>query len=313
MTARLTCRPGDLVAIVCPARKLTAGDLSDAVNLLEHWGFRVRLGESVGAEDHQFGGPDSLRASDLMKQLEDPEVRAVFCARGGYGSARLLPLLDGTVFSRNPKWLIGFSDISALHAWALNTNAIPTIHGPMPVLFPTTENKALDMLKNLLFTGTMPPIEAPAHPLNVPGEAKGVLIGGNLSVLYSLRGTPWFPAYEGAVLFLEDLDEYLYHVDRMMFNLELGGVLDRIAGLVIGGMTDMKDNPVPFGRSAEEIIRGRMGSRRIPMAFGFPAGHFPDNRPIILGMPVKLSVGSAGSAAGTRLDFLLTEKREKRS
>jgi muramoyltetrapeptide carboxypeptidase len=288
---RLTCHPGDLVAIVCPARKASAHELQPAVSMLENWGYRVRLGESVGAEEHQFGGSDALRAADLHQQFSDPEVRAVFCARGGYGCGRLLPLLDPQVFRQNPKWLVGFSDVTALHAWMGIEEAGPSLHAPMPLLFDKTSQDALKRLKDLL-EGRLDKVTAPSHSFNHMGTAQGILIGGNLSVLYSLRGTPWFPGDQGAILFLEDLDEYLYHVDRMMLNLSIGGVLDRIAGLIVGGMTDMKDNAIPFGQSAEVIIHQWMERTglQMPVAFGFPAGHQVQNMPIILGTPVTLSV-----------------------
>ncbi len=301
VSAPLTCQPGDLVAIVCPARKASAADLAPAVELLEQWGYRVRLGQSVGAEFHQFGGEDALRSRDLLQQLADPEVKAIFCARGGYGCARLLPELDRSFALSHPKWLVGFSDATALHAWWWKKTGLASLHGPMPMLFARTAPAALDKLRDAL-QGDSSPFQSPPHPLNQTGRAKGRLLGGNLSVLYSLRGTPWFPPLEGAVLFLEDLDEYLYHVDRMALNLELGGILDRIAGLVVGGMTDMRDHAVPFGADAETILRDRLGSRTIPLAFGLPAGHLADNRPLILGREVELLVDSQGSTLRYRPD-----------
>jgi len=304
------CKPGDWIALVCPARKMTPADLEPAKALLESWGYRVRLGASVGAEDHQFGGRDAERAADIMAQFQDPEVRAILCARGGYGSARLLPLLDLDALRTHPKWLLGFSDITALHSAWWNATGLPSLHAPMPSLFAKTSPVALETLRQVL-TGHFEPVQAPPHPLNQHGEAEGILLGGNLSVLYSLRDTPYFPDFnrppqgaagpstEKVILFIEDLDEYLYHVDRMLLNLELGGVLDRIAGLMVGGMTGMRDNDVPFGATAEHIIRDRIGTRRFPVAFGFPAGHQPDNTPLVLGGRITLRV----DAAGCRMDY----------
>ena len=303
---RLTCQPGDLIAIVCPARKMSAADLEPAKALLESWGYRVRFGASVGAEDHQFGGRDTVRAADLMAQFRDPEVRAILCARGGYGSARLLPLLEPETLRTNPKWLIGFSDITALHAAWWNLTGMPSLHAAMPSLFPKTSPDFLLALQ-LAMSGHFANVRSDHHPLNQAGQAAGVLLGGNLSVLCSLRGTPYFPklptkrpgesspSNKKVILFIEDLDEYLYHVDRMMLNLELGGVLDQISGLIVGGMTGMRDNEVPFGATAEQIIHQRMGLRQVPLAFGFPAGHQERNVPIALGTQVVLTVDEQGS------------------
>ncbi len=290
---------GDLVAIVCPARKSTRHDLAQAIDILESWGLRVRLGKSVGAEDRQFGGPDALRAKDLMDQLADPEVRAVFSARGGYGCARLLPLLDPAVLRGHPTWLVGFSDVTALHAWVSLQSQLITVHGPMPSTFAGTAPEALEALRKLLF-GHEQELLAPPHALNRAGSARGRLVGGNLSVLYSLRGTPWFPDLEGAVLFLEDLDEYRYHVDRMLLNFRLGGLFEGLEGLLIGGMTDMRDNPVPFGREAEQMLAEHAGDVPYPVAMGFPAGHGADNFPLLMGRTVELQV----DGAGTRLHYV---------
>ena len=300
------CKPGDLIAIICPARKMSAADLEPAKTLLQDWGYRVRLGSSVGAQEHQFGGSDAVRAADLMAQFRDPEVRAILCARGGYGSARLLPLLEPEILRSNPKWLLGFSDITALHAAWWNWTGMPSIHGPMPSLFQKTSPQSMRALQ-LAFSGQFSNVRTAHHPLNQPGHAEGVLLGGNLSVLLSLQGTGYFPKFPGqwpdqsdpstekVILFIEDLDEYLYHIDRMMLNLQLSGLLDQIAGLVVGGMTGMRDNEVPFGKTAEEIIRERMGNSRVPLAFGFPAGHQPENTPLALGRKVSLSVGAVDS------------------
>jgi muramoyltetrapeptide carboxypeptidase len=298
MPAPPPLRRGDLVAITCPARKATRDDLAHAVELLESWGLRVRLGATVGAVDRQFGGPDALRAEDLGRQLADPEVRAVFCARGGYGCARLLPLLDPAPLRADPKWLVGFSDVTALLAWADRQTDVATLHAPMPCTFAGTTPEALEHLRQHLF-GRRPGLAAGAHPLNRAGRARGRLVGGNLSVLYSLRGTPGFPDLNGAVLFLEDLDEYRYHVDRMALNFSLGGLWSGLAGLAVGGLTDMRDNAVPFGREAADIVAEHAAGFPFPVGFGLPAGHVADNRALLFGEPVTLTVDGSGA----RLDW----------
>lgn len=288
-------KSGDLVSIVCPARKSTRHDLAQATDILESWGLRVRLGKSIGAEDRQFGGPDALRAEDLLHQLSDPDVRAVFCARGGYGCARLLPHLDPAVLRGQPTWLVGFSDITALHAWVSLQSDLVTLHGPMPSTFAGTAPQALEATRKFLF-GQDQNLQVPAHPNNRQGHAEGRLIGGNLSVLYSLRGTPWFPDLSGAVLFLEDLDEYRYHIDRMLLNFRLGGLFDGLAGLVVGGMTDMRDNAVPFGREAEAMVAEHAAGGAYPIAMGFPSGHDSNNFPLAFGRRVRLDVQAVGAS-----------------
>jgi len=270
-------------------------ELAPAVRLLESWGLRVRLGASVGAQDRQFGGTDAERAHDLQIQWQDPDVRAIFCARGGYGCARLLPLLDPAVFRGKPTWLVGFSDVTALHAWIGHQTDLVTLHGPMPSTFAQTDSEALESLRQVLF-GRRPAITTPAHSANRHGLVTGRVIGGNLSVLYSLRGTPWFPDTQGAILFLEDLDEYRYHVDRMLQNASLGGVWDGLAGLVVGGMTDMRDNAVPFGREAEEMLAEHTAAFSFPVAMGFPAGHIAHNMPLQLGQQATLTVQEQGAS-----------------
>jgi muramoyltetrapeptide carboxypeptidase len=218
------------------------------------------------------------------------DVKAVFAARGGYGTAQLLPRIDWQIIRENPKWMVGFSDITVLHS--AYGRFMETMHGIMPyslVMKEPQDRDSFDQLLNLLAGGTMN-YQVEDHPLNVEGKAEGPVTGGNLSVLCSLAGSPYEPDYEGKILFLEDLDEYLYHIDRMIMNLELRDVLRKITGLVVGSFSEMHDNESSFGKSAEEIIAERANKYNIPTMFGFPAGHKKSNLPLIFGRVNTLTV-----------------------
>lgn len=279
---------GDLVAIVATARKITAEECAPAVAWLEAQGLRVRLGSSIGLADRQFAGTDAERLADLQQQFNDPEVRAVLCGRGGYGSVRLVDGLRWEGFDAAPKWLCGFSDITVLHA-ALQTRHYASIHSTMPVNF-KNEADALASWQSLLDALQGRPLSYnSAHFQWARGEQlQGEVVGGNLSVLYSLLGSATLPDFKGKVLFLEDLDEYLYHLDRMMQALRRAGKLDGLAGLVVGGLTQMNDNAIGFGRTAEEILLEAVAAYDYPVLFGFPAGHQPLNLAIRMGMPLHL-------------------------
>lgn len=292
-------QPGDTIAIVCTARKISEAELEPAVKLLQTWGYKVKLGSTIGLGADQFGGMDIQRTEDMQAQLDDPTVKAILCARGGYGTVRMLDGLDFTKFTEQPKWLIGYSDVTVLHAHINQNFGLPTLHATMPVNFATNAPTALKSLQQVL-KGERPEYKFLTHELNRVGEAEGVLVGGNLSVLYSISGSVSDIDTDGKVLFLEDLDEYLYHIDRMMMQMKRSGKLAKLAGLVIGGMSDMNDNAIPFGRTAEQIIKEHVAEYNYPVAFGLPAGHMADNRALIMGAAVKLTV----SESGNQLSFL---------
>lgn len=284
---------GSRIGIVATARKITREELQPAVDVLHAWGYEVQFGENLFQSSHQFSGTDAQRAADLQQMLDDDRIDAILVARGGYGSVRIIDHIDFSKFSECPKWVIGYSDITVLHSHIHQLTGIPTLHATMPVNFPNQVNagEALFTLKQLL-SGDSMKYSWDTHSLNRIGDAQGLLTGGNLSVLYSLLGSVSFPDSDGKILFLEDLDEYLYHIDRMMMGLKRAGALSNLAGLVVGGMTDMKDNTVPFGKTAEEIIREAVAEFDYPVCFGFPAGHITDNRALKLGVNCRLSVGS---------------------
>ncbi len=291
MIRPLSLQTGDTVGIVAPARKITPEEINGFFALMKTWGFRIKTGNHLFDEYHQFAGEDRIRMADVQKMLDDPEVKTVFFARGGYGTVRIASQLDFSPFRRNPKWLVGFSDLTVMHSLVNNLVGVETLHAEMPVNYTGEEERkeSLESIRQVL-TGENPIYRIPAHLFNIPGRTTGILTGGNLSVLFSLRGTPLDIQPEGKILFIEDLDEYLYHIDRMMMNLEVGGILRKVKGIVVGYMNDMHDNEVPFGKDAYGIINERVKRLGIPVCFGFPAGHQKKNLALAMGAEVELEV-----------------------
>ena len=283
-------QPGDTVYILSTARKITLEEITPAIHAFESWGLKVVIGKTLGKEYRQFAGTDAERKEDFQIALDDKNVRAIICARGGYGTVRMMDDLNYDEFMKHPKWVVGFSDITYLHVHISNSIGIQTLSGAMPFSFAKSTPMAIESLKNELFGKRNQYIIEP-NELNRKGEAQGILIGGNLSILYSITGTKSGMNTSNKILFLEDLDEYLYHIDRMMMNLKRSSKLHDLAGLVIGGFSDMKDNKVAFGTTAYEIIAENVAEYNYPVCYGFPAGHVDDNRALVIGGTYKLSVG----------------------
>lgn len=282
-------KQGDAVYILSTARKITLDEIQPAIRAFESWGLKVIIGKTIGKEWRQFAGTDAERKEDFQTALDDVTVKAIICARGGYGTVRMMDDLNYDEFMKQPKWVVGFSDITFLHVHISNSIGIQTLQGLMPFSFPKATPIAIESLKNELF-GIRNRYEVEANALNRLGVGKGILIGGNLSILYSITGTKSGMNTSGKILFLEDLDEYLYHVDRMMMNLKRSGKLHDLAGLVVGGFTEMKDNKVPFGITAYEIIAEHVAEYKYPVCYGFPAGHVEDNRALVIGGTYTLEV-----------------------
>lgn len=278
----------DTVAIVSTARKITLQEIEPAIKLLETWELKVVIGRTIGLEENQFAGSEIERINDFQKMLDNPEIKAIWCARGGYGTVKIIDKLDFTEFIKQPKWIIGYSDVTVLHSHIHNFG-IETLHATMPLNVAKNNNEALITLKNSLF-GNFFYYEIKASKENKIGIASGELVGGNLSILYSLTGSKSAINTTGKILFLEDLDEYLYHIDRMMMNLKRNNYFTNLKGMIIGGMTDMHDNTIPFGKTAIEIILDIISEYDFPVAFNFPAGHIENNRALILGRKVILDV-----------------------
>lgn len=284
--------PGDKVGIVCPARKISEAELAPAIADLNAWGFVPVLGKHALAIDHQYAGTDAQRTEDLQTMIDDPSIKAILCGRGGYGSLRIVDAIDFKAMRSHPKWLIGFSDITTFCIAAFNKD-IATIHGPMAISWngETGDKASREYLRQILI-GKSPnysytPIEQ--EQLRT-GKARGRLIGGNLSMLSQLLGTPSDFDTKGCILFLEDLSEYLYHLDRMVVHLKRGGKFDKLAGLIVGSFSDIQDNSTPFGKTVPEIILDALGDADIPVCFDFPTGHSPLNYPLIHGGLATLSV-----------------------
>lgn len=296
MIQPLFLKPGDCVSIAAPARKISQQELAPAVKLLQSWGLEVVIPEHLFDEENQFAGSDDTRAALMQHLLDAPDIRAIFCARGGYGTVRIIDRLDFSNFAESPKWLVGYSDITVLHSHIHRHLGIETLHATMPINISDKElrhpSPAVATMRRQLF-GESLEYACPAHKLNRTGKATGLLVGGNLSMLYSLCGSESDIDTAGKILFIEDLDEYLYHIDRMMMNLKRCGHLAHLAGLVVGQMSDMHDNSIPFGRTAEEIVRDAVAEYGYPVCFNFPAGHNgTENLALKLGHPTRLTVSA---------------------
>lgn len=281
-------KKGDTVGILATARKIDLVTLEPAIKLLESWGLKIVIGKTIGKEQDQLAGADWQRATDFQEMLDNPNIKAIWAAKGGYGTVRIIDRIDFTNFKKKPKWIIGFSDVTVLHSH-INNMDIGTMHAIMAISVKTATPEAIASFKTALF-GEKLEYHIPTHPFNKNGSAIGELVGGNLSVLYSIQGSESAVDMKGKILFLEDLDEYLYHIDRMMMNLKRNGSLKDLKGIIIGGMTSMNDNDIPWGKDALEIIQDIVKDMKIPIVYNFPAGHIKDNRALILGKKVTLEV-----------------------
>ncbi len=295
MTLAESLRPGDLVAIVSPAGIVDASYIKAAAEYLRGRGLRIRIGDHVYDSWNRFAGTDRNRAEDLQAAINNPEVAAIWFSRGGYGCGRLTGMVDLSPLAKKHKWFIGCSDITYFHSLLQNTMGLTSVHGPMPKAFDRkgVPDNGVDMLWDLV-SGLWPEYMVEPHPLNKAGIGEGVLIGGNLTVLDILKGSILDFNPEGKILFIEDVGEYLYHMDRLVRGFKLAGKFEGLTGLIIGGMTDMKDSEPHFGQTAYEIIAEAVRDLPFPVAFGFPAGHDLLNLPLVLGTEVRMKVTSEG-------------------
>ena len=281
-------KPGDTVAIVCTARNLSPEEAKPAIALLESWSLKVQLGSTIGLDNCQLGGTDAERVADFQAMMDDDRIKAIWCARGGYGTVRIIDALDFTRFKKHPKWIIGFSDVTVLHS-QLNVERIASLHAIMPFTVPKAPEEVKETLRKALF-GEAIVYVIPSKANDIQGKASGELVGGNISILYSLLGSKSAITTHGKILFIEDLDEYLYHIDRMMHNLKRNGYFENVKGIIVGSMADMHDNEIPFGQNDVQIITEIAKEYDIPIVFEFPAGHQVDNRALLLGKQVDLEV-----------------------
>lgn len=284
---------GNSIGILSTARAISFQEIERAISEIELNGFIPVVGKTIGMQANVFAGNDNFRAAELQEFLDDSKISAILFARGGYGTIRILDKINFTHFMNHPKWLCGFSDITILHAHVNDKLGLPTVHSVMPFNFQNTESESIQSLFRLL-KGDSSEIIFPSQLENKQGVAEGILIGGNLSILYSLLGTRYGFNTSGKILFLEDVDEYLYHIDRMLVSLKLAGKLQFLKGIIVGGFTQIKDNAIPFGKTVEQIFNEHTADLNIPVCFQFPAGHTRLNRAFILGKHVQLTVANSG-------------------
>lgn len=288
-------KPGDKIGIVSTGSRISPDIIEKAVTLLQSLGYEVIIAENALSSYNQFAGRDEDRASDLQKMVDDDSIKAIICSRGGYGSLRAAEPVNWEKIKGSPKWIVGFSDVTVIHS-KLNKMRIASIHGVMPKYFLDEEKPSVSL--NLLFdalSGREIRYEIPANIYNREGRSKAEITGGNLSMLYSLRGTKYDIDTKGKILFIEDLDEYKYHIDRMLMNLKVGGKLAGLAGLVVGNFTGIKDNDTPFGKTLEEIILDSVKEYDYPVIFDFPAGHIKNNFPLKFGQKAEINVSKDGA------------------
>ncbi len=283
---------GDTIGLVCPAGAMPVEKVSECIRVLnEDWGFRTKVGKTVGNQFNYFSATDEERLADFQQMLDDDEVKGVLCARGGYGMGRIIERIDFKKFKKQPKWIIGYSDITVLHSHLYTNYRISSLHAPMAAAFNDDgyKNEYVQSLKNAL-EGKKLKYQCPVHEFNQKGEAVGELVGGNLALLAHLVGTDSDIKTKGKILFIEDVGEYLYNIDRMCWQLKRSGKLSKLAGLIIGGFTDVKDTERPFGQTAYEIIRDIVKEYDYPVCFGFPVSHEKENYALKVGAGYKLKI-----------------------
>ncbi|REA57515.1 LD-carboxypeptidase [Dyadobacter luteus] len=288
-------KPGDKVGVVAPASVVRYDDLKEGIAMLrDEWELEVVEGTTLKSSFNQFSATDEDRLQDLQRMLDDPEIKAVIAARGGYGCSRIIDQLDYSTLLKSPKWVVGFSDLTALLA-GLYQNGIAGMHAPMAKsITQIGAVEAAESLKGALF-GNLPVYDISAHELNRIGEASGQLIGGNLCLFAHLIGSPTDTDTNGKILFIEDVNEYMYNLDRMMIQLKRAGKLDHLAGLIVGQFSDMRDNSSPsFGKDANEIIAEHTSTYKYPVCYNFPVGHVADNRTMIVGATAHLAITKEG-------------------
>ena len=284
-------KKGDCIGIVCPSGYMPEEKAATCIHVLQEWGYTVKTGKTLGNQFHYFSGTDAERLADMQAMLDDAEVKAILCGRGGYGMSRIIDQLDFKKFKKNPKWLIGFSDITVLHAHVYQQYRIATLHAPMAAAFNDGEYK-LEYVQSLhkALRGVSSNYSCASHLLNKMGKAEGELIGGNLSLVAHLVGSVSSFKTKGRILFLEDVGEYIYNIDRMLIQLKRSGMLQDLAGLVIGGFTEMKDTTTPFGSDVFSVIHSHVEEYAYPVCFDFPVSHEKNNYALKVGAKHILTV-----------------------
>ena len=286
-------KPGDTIGILCPSGYMPYEKAVTAIETLTGWGFQVVTGKTLGHQFNYFSGTDEERLNDLQQMMDDDNINAIFCARGGYGMGRIIDKLSFKKFKKNPKWIIGFSDITVIQSHLFSKYQIASMHAPMAAAFNDGENKNqyIQSLYDSLI-GRKADYVSAGNKFNKKGKASGILVGGNLSLLAHLTGTSSELKTKNKILFIEDVGEYIYNVDRMMYQLKRSGKLDKLNALIVGRFTEMKDTTIPFGQSAEEVIRDIVKEYNYPVCFNFPVSHDKENYTLKIGVEYKLSVST---------------------
>ncbi len=288
---------GDTIGIVAPAGFMPIEKMQSCIETLDAWGYTVEMGSTTHSQsENYFSGSDEERRHDLQQMLDNRNVKAILCARGGYGLSRIVDDLDFRKFKKHPKWLIGFSDVTVLHAQLFSKYKIASLHAPMAAAFNDggSENVYIESIQKAL-EGEPANYECAHHVFNKTGEAKGELVGGNLALLVHLIGTPSDLNTKNKILFIEDVGEYIYNVDRMLVQLKRSGKLDKLAGLIIGGFTDMKDTDRPYGKTTLEVINDHVKDFEFPVCFNFPVSHDKENVALKIGVKHSLEVTENGA------------------
>lgn len=286
---------GDTIGVVCPSGNMPYEQMETCLQVLQQWGFKIKKGDTLGTHFNYFSGTDEERLTDLQKMLDDDDVQAVFCARGGYGLSRMIDAIDFTAFVAKPKWIVGYSDITILHAHIYTNFGIASLHAPMAAAFNHGGDTTI-YVQSLLqaITGISYQYTSEPYKLNRPGVATGELIGGNLCLLAHLVGSCSSADMRGKLLFVEDIGEYIYNIDRMLLQLQRAGKLDCLAGLIVGSFTDTKDTTMPFGASVYDVIFDKIKNYNYPVCFHFPVGHATENVALKHGLVHHLEVGEYG-------------------
>jgi len=286
--------PGDKVGIIATAKKVDKENTIKGVEILESWGLRVKTGLHLFHSHHQFAGTDDQRIEDFQQMINDQEIKAIFVARGGYGTTRIIDNINFDPLKSSPKWICGFSDITAIHLHLFNLG-IAGLHSPMPSFFHTLDEKSLVYVKESIF-GIQKKILVNPHHLNRIGTATGRLVGGNLSIICNTIGTKSQIKTSGNILFIEDIGEQLYHLDRMMVQLKRIGLLSKLSGMIVGQFSEMEDSEDSFGKTAYEIIHSHMTDFDYPVAFDFPIGHTRNNYAVPIGLISNVIVDSKSAS-----------------
>ncbi len=286
-------KAGDTIGIMCPAGAVSSEKMEAMYIQLRKWGYNLKIGKTVGSSYFKYSATDAERLKDLQQMLDDKHIKAILFGRGGYGCVRIIDDLDFTTFKKHPKWLLGYSDITCLHGHIHSNYNIPTIHGQMSGGYQANDwdQDSIDSIQKVLSGDKIDYVVA-SSAMNRNGQAEGQLVGGNLALISDLIGTKSDIDTNGKILFIEEIGEYAYNIDRMMWQLLRASKLDKLAGLIVGGFTDTQDNETPFGKTEKEIVWEKVKNFKYPVAFDFPVGHQAENLALKIGVPYKFEVGA---------------------